>query len=64
MKIKRGETYADFIKRIRRKAKITQEEFGLRTGFCKASVCGWESGKCVPSFTSQRVIDDFAKTIK
>ena len=63
MKIKRNETYADFLKRIRQTAKITQEELALRLGVSEMSVWAWENGRN-PSFASKRAIDEFAKTIK
>lgn len=33
MKIKKGETYAEFIKRLRNATKLTQVEFGKRLGY-------------------------------
>lgn len=63
MKIKKGETYPAFVKRVRMAAKLTQEEFAARLGYHTSTVSAWERGRNVPVFT-QRVIDDFAKTIK
>ena len=63
MKIKKNETYADFLKRIRETAKITQQELALRLGVSENSVGGWEKGRN-PSFASKRAIDEFASKIK
>ena len=63
MKIKKSETYADFLKRIRETAKITQEELALRLGVSEMSVWAWENGRN-PSFASKRAIDEFARKIK
>lgn len=63
MKIKKKETYADFLKRIRETAKITQQELALRLGVSENSVGGWEKGRN-PSFASKRAIDEFARKIK
>ena len=64
MKIKKNETYGDFLKRIRTNAKLTQLQFCQLTGFCKTSVSMWENNRSQPSLPSQRHIDDFAKTVK
>lgn len=63
MKIKKVETYGEFLLRIRETAKITQEELALRLGVSEMSVWNWENGRN-PSFASKRAIDEFAKTIK
>ena len=64
MKIKKGETYGEFLKRIRQTAKFTQDDLAVRLGFTKRSICAWERGNSTPSLPSQREIDVFAKTIK
>ena len=63
MKINKGETYNDFIKRVRLASKLTQTEFALKLGYASATISRWENGKKVPYFT-QRVIDDFASKIR
>ena len=63
MKIKKVETYGEFLLRIRETAKITQEELALRLGVSEVSVWNWENGRN-PSFASKRAIDEFAKKIK
>ena len=64
MKIKKSETYGSFLIRIRETAKITQEELALRLGVSEMSVWAWENGRQIPSMKSQRIIDEFAKSIK
>lgn len=63
MKIKKGETYGEFVRRVRLKAKLTQQEFALKIGYHPVTISAWEHGRNVPIF-AQRVIDDFAKGIK
>lgn len=63
MKIKKGETYAEFVKRVRMATKLTQEDFAVQIGYNVSTVSAWERGRNVPVFT-QKVIDDFAKGIK
>ena len=64
MRIKKDENYAEFIARIRQKTKYTQRELAELMGFEVTIVNLWETGKRVPSMKSQRIIDEFAKTIK
>lgn len=63
MKIKKGESYGAFVKRVRTTAKLTQAEFAERLGYSDRTVWNWENGANVPLY-SQRVVDEFAKTIK
>lgn len=63
MKIKKGETYGEFVKRVRLGAKLTQIEMALRMGVNPSTLSRWENGAEIPHF-SQRRIDEFAKTIK
>ena len=63
MKIKKGETYAEFIKRVRNATKLTQVEFGKRLGYSSVTISKWERGANVPLY-SQRVVDEFANTLK
>lgn len=63
MKIKRNETYGEFVYRIRQVAKITQADFALRLGYTRQSVGAWENGR-EPSLATKREIDEFARKIK
>lgn len=63
MKIKKGETYAEFIKRVRNATKLTQVEFGKRLGYSSVTISKWERGASVPLY-SQRIVDEFAKSVK
>ena len=63
MKIKKGESYGAFVKRVRTTAKLTQAEFAERIGYSDRTIWAWENGVNVPLY-SQRVVDEFAKTIK
>lgn len=64
MRIKKDESYAEFILRVRKKSKRTQKEFAELLGFEATIINLWETGKRVPSMKSQRIIDEFAKKIK
>jgi transcriptional regulator with XRE-family HTH domain len=64
MRIKKNESYAEFIARIRQKTKYTQRELAELMGFEVTIVNLWENGRQIPSMKSQRIIDEFAKTIK
>ena len=64
MKIKRNETYGEFVKRIRQTAKLTQEDLALRLGFTYQTISNWERGKVQPPLYSQKIIDEFAKKLK
>lgn len=63
MKIKKGENYAEFIKRIRVKKKYTVAEFAYELGVSATIVSLWENEKRSPSFKNQRLIDDYAKEL-
>jgi transcriptional regulator with XRE-family HTH domain len=63
MKINKDETYGEFVKRVRTAAKLTQAEFGLRLGFTYQTISNWERGANVPLW-SQKIVDEYAKTIK
>lgn len=63
MKIKKGENYADFIKRIRVKKKYTIAEFAYEIGVSATIVSLWENEKRFPSFKNQRAIDEYAKEL-
>jgi transcriptional regulator with XRE-family HTH domain len=59
MKIKRGESYGDFLRRIRARLKVTQTDLALRLGVTAKTVCLWENGGNIP-LHSQRIVDEFA----
>jgi transcriptional regulator with XRE-family HTH domain len=63
MTINEGETYGAFVKRVRTAAQLTQAEFGMRLGFTNQTISNWERGANVPTW-SQKIVDEFAKTIK
>ena len=63
MKIKKGEKYSEFIKRLRITLKLTQVELGLRLGVHANTISAWERGRPIPIF-AQRIIDEFAKNKK
>jgi DNA-binding transcriptional regulator YiaG len=64
MRIKKNENYAEFISRIRQKTKYTQRELAELMGFEVTIVNLWENGRQIPSMKSQRIIDEFAKSVK
>lgn len=63
MKINKGETYGEFVRRVRRAAKLTQAEFAHRIGYTSVTISNWERGANIP-LHSQKIVDEFAKTIK
>lgn len=64
MKIKSGESYAQFVLRLRKAAKLTQEELALSIGTTLVTVSRWERGVTAVSFRMQNAIDRFARKIK
>lgn len=56
----KGET----IRKIRRKAMLTQEEFATEIGVKQWSVAQWETDKQEPSMKNQRKIVEFCKNHK
>ena len=64
MKIKKGESYGDFLRRIQMEANYTQEDLALRLGFSKRAICYWLKGESEPSFSSKRTIDIMARKIR
>ena len=63
MRIKNGETYGQFLIRLRQTAHLTQRELGLRLGFSNHSICSWEKGISEPIKPSKREIDRLAEKI-
>lgn len=62
----RGNMMAFFkdIKRIRRKALMTQEDFAKEIGVSCITVTRWETGKAKPNLKTMRLIDDYCKKNK
>lgn len=63
MTINTGETYGEFVKRVRTAAQLTQAEFGMRLGFTNQTISNWERGANAPLW-SQKIVDEFAKKLK
>lgn len=49
------------IKRIRRKAFMTQEDFAKEIGVSCITVTRWETGKAKPNLKTMKLIDDYCK---
>lgn len=49
------------IKRIRRKALMTQEDFAREIGVSCITVTRWETGKAKPNLKTMRLIDEYCK---
>lgn len=54
-------SFSEDIKRIRRKAFLTQEEFAKEIGVSFATVNRWETGKARPNLKTMKLIDDYCK---
>lgn len=54
-------SFSEDIKRIRRKAFLTQEDFAKEIGVSFATVNRWETGKAKPNLKTMRLIDDYCK---
>lgn len=54
-------SFADNIKKIRRKAFLTQEEFAKQIGVSYTTVNRWETGKSKPNLKAMKLIDDYCK---
>lgn len=54
-------SFSEDIKRIRRKAFLTQEEFAREVGVSFATVNRWETGKVCPNLKTMKLIDDYCK---
>ena len=53
--------FSEDIKRIRRKAFLTQEDFAKEIGVSFATVNRWETGKARPNLKTMKLIDDYCK---
>ena len=54
-------SFAEDIKRIRRKAFLTQEEFAKQIGVSYTTVNRWETGKSKPNLKAMKSIDNYCK---
>ena len=52
-------SFSEDIKRIRRKAFLTQEDFAKEIGVSFATVNRWETGKARPNLKTMKLIDDY-----
>ena len=57
-------SFAEDIKKIRRKAFLTQEDFAKEIGVSFATVNRWETGKAQPNLKTMKLIDDYCKKNK
>ena len=56
-------SFADDIKRIRRKTFLTQEDFAKKIGVSFATVNRWETGKAKPNLNTMKLIDEYLRII-
>ena len=54
-------SFSEDIKRIRRKAFLTQEDFAKEIGVSFATVNRWETGKAKPNLKTMKLIDAYCK---
>ncbi|MBR3124651.1 MAG: helix-turn-helix transcriptional regulator [Mogibacterium sp.] len=54
-------SFAEDIKRVRRKSFMTQEHFAKEIGVSYATVNRWETGKAMPSLKAMKLIDEYCK---
>lgn len=54
-------SFSEGIKRIRRKAFLTQNNFAKEIGVSFATVNRWETGKAKPNLKTMKLIDEFCK---
>lgn len=54
-------SFSEGIKRIRRKAFLTQNNFAKEIGVSFATVNRWETGKAKPNLKTMKLIDDYCK---
>ena len=53
--------FAEEIKKIRRKAFLSQDEFAKQVGVSYTTVNRWETGKSKPNLKAMKLIDDYCK---
>lgn len=54
-------SFAEDIKKIRRKAFLSQEEFAKQIGVSYTTVNRWETGKSKPNLKAMKLIDKYCK---
>lgn len=54
-------SFAEDIKKMRRKAFMTQEDFAKELGVSFATVNRWETGKAKPNLKTMKLIDEYCK---
>jgi DNA-binding transcriptional regulator YiaG len=54
-------SFSEDIKRIRRKAFLTQEDFAKEIGVSFATVNRWETGMAKPNLKTMKLIDEYCK---
>lgn len=53
--------FSEDIKKIRRKAFMTQEDFAKEIGVSCITVTRWETGKAKPNLKTMKLIDEYCK---
>lgn len=53
--------FLEDIKKIRRKAFMTQEDFAKEIGVSCITVTRWETGKAKPNLKTMKLIDEYCK---
>jgi len=54
-------SFSEDIKKIRRKAFLTQEDFAKQLGVSYTTVNRWETGKAKPNLKTMKLIDTYCK---
>ena len=54
-------SFAEDIKKIRRKAFLSQDEFAKKLGVSYTTVNRWETGKAKPNLKTMKLIDEYCK---
>lgn len=54
-------SFSKEIRRLRRKAFLTQEDFAKELGVSFATVNRWETGKSMPNLKTMKRIDEYCK---
>lgn len=55
-------SFSEDIKRVRRKALMSQDDFAKAIGVSFATVNRWENGKSIPTLKKMRLIDEYCKS--
>lgn len=54
-------SFSEDIKKIRRMALLTQEDFAKEIGVSYATINRWETGKAKPNLKTMKLIDEYCK---